>query len=252
MKKIFFFALLPFLFIIGCNSGNNKNTYSEIFKKHKPRIDEIRNFLTGLKNSIPEAGTRAVVIGKLNPILDMTDKEELNNTIVLQYDFLDQPETFYSADSLYGLFNNRIVAEAFQWSGINQERKIFEMDYLKDAEVDKILNVLSTERFPYLLVTRTIRSEPFQIKQAGEFSGGNTTAAFYVYDLRSKKLLSSNTFSASPAADLMIAYNQRSGASGQRDAAKSKAKETMKKNMRDKVFGWLKEITGNTVVMIGY
>ena len=251
MRKIYCVVGLSALILTGCNSDSKKN-YDKVFQKHQTRIDEIRKYLTGVKSSLPEAGTIAVNAGNVNPALNMADKEAANNTIVLQYHMLDQPETVYSVDSLFGLFNNPLAAEAFQWTGINKERKIFERDYLKDDEVDKIISVLSTERFPYLLVVKPTKMVPLQIKTDATFEGGNATAAFYLFDLRSKKLLSSNTFSAGPDAELSIAYKQKAGAAGQREAAKSEAKQAMQKNMRAKVYNWLKEITNNNAVVMGY
>ena len=257
--KSFSFVIIALisLLLMACK-GNKKNTpegngvYEEVFARHQPRINEIRTFLAGLQTSLPVADSITIQSISLSPALNISDNNEANNCLIIQYHLLAHPETFTSYDSLFGLYYNTVAGEAFQWTGEQREQKMFERDFLPDEEVDKILAPLSVDRFPYLLITKPTAMPPVQIKEDNRFEGGGAAASFYLYDLRSKKLIGSTSLLAEPDAEMLIAYTAKGGTAAQRDAAAQKAKQSLQKNMRAKIYGWLKSLTGDTVVVPAY
>ncbi len=256
MKKFLFILSAPLLLIAACKSGGKKNEggkYAEVFTKHQSRITELRNSLTALQTSLKEAGTTAITAGELNPAVNPGNYDTSGNTLILQHHLLAAPENFTSYDSLFGLYYNTLAAEAFRWSGNGtKERAIFEKDYLSEADVDKILSPLSVERFPYLLVVKATAFDPLRTKEDGSFEGGGATASFYLIDWRNKKELSAITLSAKPDEEMLVAYRATGGATAKNEAAEKKAKETMQKDMRSKLFAWLTEITGGKAVVPAY
>jgi hypothetical protein len=257
--KSFSFVIIALisLLLMACK-GNKKNTpegngvYEEVFARHQPRINDIRTFLAGLQTSLPVVDSTTVQPVLLSPTINISDNNEVNNCLLIQYHLLAHPETFTSYDSLFGLYYNTVAGEAFQWTGEQREQKMFERDFLPDEEVDKILAPLSVDRFPYLLITKPTAMPPIQLKEDNRFEGGGATASFYLYDLRSKKLIGSTSLLATPDAEMLIAYTAKGGTAAQRDAAAQKAKQSLQKNMRAKIYAWLKTLTGNTVVVPAY
>ena len=142
-----------------------------------------------------------------------------------------------------------LAADAFKWSGTTKERMIFEQDYLKDEDVDKKLAPLSTTRFPYLLIVKATEFKPLVNNDDGTFTGGSATASFYLYDWRSKKGLSAISLTAKPDQEMLYAYQAKGGSSAKFEAAAQEAKKTMQKDMRMKLYSWLKEITGGTAIV---
>ena len=195
-NKFFSFLTIAFisLLLMACKGDKktapeNNGVYEEVFARHQPRINEIRTFLAGLQTSLPVADSITTRSVRLSPSLNISDNNAANNCLIVQYHLLAHPETFTSYDSLFGLYYNTVAGEAFQWTGEQREQKMFERDFLPDEEVDKILAPLSVDRFPYLLITKPTAMPPVQIKEDNRFEGGGAAASFYLYDLRSKKLI---------------------------------------------------------------
>lgn len=257
-KSFSFVSIVLISLLFMACKGDKKTTpesngvYEEVFAHHQPRINEIRTFLAGLQTSLPVADSTTAQPVLLSPALNISDNNQANNCLIIQYHLLAHPETFTSYDSLFGLYYNTVAGEAFQWTGEQREQKMFERDFLPDEEVDKILAPLSVDRFPYLLITKPIAMPPVQLKEGNRFEGGGASASFYLYDLRSKKLIGSTGLSAEPEAEMLIAYTAKGGTAAQRDAAAQKAKQSLQKNMRAKIYGWLKTLTSNTVVVPAY
>jgi len=254
-KQLLTICCISLLSMAACTSGGSKKSgekYADVFARHQSRITELRNFLSGLTATLKEAGTTAVSAGNLSPVLSLGDYDTSGNTLILQAHMLKTPENFTSYDSLFGLYYNMLAAEAFRWTGTTKDRMIFERDYLKDEEVDKIIAPLSAERFPYLLIVKVASMEPLLQKTDGTFEGGGATAYYYLYDWRSKKELSSVSLTAKPDAEMLYAFRAKDGAAGKNEAAEKKARETMQKNMRAKVYAWLKEITGGAAILPKY
>jgi len=241
MKKTLLPLCLIALFFCACNSGGKSggNKYSAVFQKHEPRISEIRKFLSGLTNALPDAGTATVVIKDPSPALKLGSNDSAGNLLILQYHMLATPEIMTSYDSCFGLYYNPLALDAFKWSGITKDRLLFEKDYLKDEDVDKILSPLNAERFPWLLIVKANSFEPLEKNGGAEFAGGSAAASYYLFDLRSKKQVSSITLSAAPDKEMLVAYQLKKGEAGKNEEEKRKAKETMEKNMRAKVYEWL-------------
>lgn len=246
------FGLLVF---VACNSGGNKaagsKKYADVFTKHQPRITELRSFLSSLTGVLKDAGSMVAATGNTDPVIDLGNNDTTGNTLILQYHLLAAPESFASYDSLFGLYYNPLAADAFKWSGTTKERMIFEQDYLKDEDVDRKLEPLSTNRFPYLLIVKPVGFTPLVNNEAGTFTGGAATASFYLYDWRSKKELSAITLTAKPGVEMLYAYQAKDGSGAKFEAATKKATETMQKDMRMKLYQWLKEITGGTAIVPG-
>jgi hypothetical protein len=258
-NKSFHFVTIALISLLLMACKGDKKTapesngvYEEVFARHQPRINEIRTFLKGLQTALPVADSITTQSVSLSPALNISDNNEANNCLIIQYHLLAHPETFTSYDSLFGLYYNTVAGEAFQWTGEQREQKMFERDFLPDEEVDKILAPLSVDRFPYLLITKPTAMPPVQLKEDNRFEGGGATASFYLYDLRSKKLIGSTGLSAEPDAEMLIAYTAKGGTAAQRDAAAQKAKQSLQKNMRANIYTWLKILTNNTVVVPAY
>ncbi len=251
--KISCIVCFSLLFLFSCNSGGSKTAgdkaYADVFAKHEPRIAELRSFLSSLTGTLKDAGSTAVNVGATDPVISLGNNDTTGNTLILQYHLLTAPEGFTSYDSLFGLYYNMLAADAFKWSGTTKERMIFEQDYLKDEEVDKKLAPLSTTRFPYLLIVKATEFKPLINNEDGTFTGGNATASFYLYDWRSKKELSAISLTAKPDQEMLYAYQAKDGSGGKFEAATKKATETMQKDMRMKLYSWLKEITGGTAIV---
>ena len=252
MKQLLSFYCVCMITLTACKSGGTKKTsdkYADVFAKYQPRITELRNFLSGLPSSLKETGIAVFPGGNLNPVVNLGNYDTTGNTLVLQYHLLAAPENFSSYDSLFGLYYNTLAADAFKWTGSTKERMIFERDYLKDEDVDKIIAPLSANRFPYLLIVKIVSMQPLKLKADGTYEGGGATANYYLYDWRNKKELSSISLSANPDDEMMYAFQSKNQAAGKNEAAIMKAKETMQKNMRAKVYAWLKDITSGTALL---
>ena len=253
MKVYCIFCCAALLVLISCNSGGNKKAgeklYADVFAKHDARITDLRSFLSSLTGTLKDAGSTAEAIGSTDPVINLGNYDTAGNTLVLQYHLLAAPEGFTSYDSLFGLYYNLLAADAFKWTGTTKERMIFEQDYLKDEDVDKKLAALSTTRFPYLIIVKATEFKPLINNEDGTFTGGSATASFYLYDWRSKKELSAVSLTAKPDQQMLYAYQAKDGSGGKFEAATKKATETMQKDMRVKLYSWLKEITGGTAVV---
>lgn len=251
--KISFIVCFSLLVLVSCNSGSNKTAgdklYADVFAKHQPRITELRSFLSSLTGVLKDAGSTPVAISNTDPVINLGNYDTTGNTLILQYHLLAAPEGVTSYDSLFGLYYNMLAADAFKWSGTTKERMIFEQDYLKDEDVDKKLAPLSTTRLPYLLIVKATELKPLINNGDGTFTGGNATASFYLYDWRSKKELSAISIAAKPDQEMLYAYQGKDGLRGKFEAATKKATETMQKDMRMKLYSWLKEITGGTAIV---
>ena len=251
--KISCIVCFSLLFLFSCNSGGSKtagdNAYADVFAKHEPRIAELRSFLSSLTANLKDAGSTVAAIGSTNPVINFGNNDTTGNTLILQYHLLAAPESFTSYDSLFGLYYNPLAAEAFKWSGATKERIIFEQDYLKDEDVDKKLAPLSTTRFPYLLIVKATKFNPLINNEDGTFTGGSAIASFYLYDWRSKKQLSAVSLTAKPDQQMLYAYQAKGGSGAKFEAAAKKVKETMEKDMRSKLYGWINEITGGAAVV---
>lgn len=253
MKKTISAYLILVSLFSACGSGGNTESsgdkYAEVFKKYETSIKEIRKFLSEIKSTLPEVGNERNPIGEISPALNLGDYDTTGNTIILQFHLLNNPELFFSNDSLFGLYYNMLALDAFKWTGITKERMILEKDYLSDKEVEKIVLPLSTSRFPYLVVVKPTEFQKVIQGNEGKFEGGSATASFYLYDLRSKKLLTSTSITAAPDDEMNFAYEAGSGDNGKYTAANKMIKETVQKNMKLKVYEWLKEITNNTAIV---
>ncbi len=251
--KISCIVCFSFLVLISCNNGGNKTAgdklYADVFAKHQPRITELRSFLSSLTGTLKDADSTAVTVSSANPVIDLGNNDTTGNTLILQYHLLAAPEGFTSYDSLFGLYYNLLAAEAFKWSGTTKERMIFAQDYLKDEDVEKKLAPLSTTRFPYLLIVKATKFNPLINNEDGTFTGGSATASFYLYDWRIKKQLSAISLAAKPDQQMLYAYQAKGGSGAKFKAAAKKAKETMEKDMRTKLYSWLKEITGGAAIV---
>jgi hypothetical protein len=241
MKKITQFGALLIILFTACNSGSKsgKDKYSAVFKKHEAGISEIRGFLSGLINTLPDAGTNNIIIANPSPALKLGSNDSSGNLLILQYHMLATPEIFTSYDSCFGLYYNPLALDAFKWTGITKDRMIFERDYLKDEEVEKLIAPLNSERFPWLLIVKATNFETLQHNAEGRFSGGSATA-------------SSISLTASPDNEMLIAYQARKGEAGKYEEANKKAKETMQKNMRAKVYEWLLTIFNKNASVPAY
>jgi hypothetical protein len=250
--KISCIVCFTLLVLVSCNSGGSKTSgdkaYANVFAKHEPRIAELRSFLSSLTGTLKDAGTTAVTVGTTDPVINLGNYDTTGNTLILQYHLLAAPEGFTN-DSLFGLYYNMLAADAFKWSGTTKERMIFEQDYLKDEDVDRKLAPLSTTRFPYLLIVKATEFKPLINNGDETFAGGNATASFYLYDWRSKKELSAISLTAKPDQEMLYAYQAKGGSSAKFEAAAQEAKKTMQKDMRMKLYSWLKEITGGTAIV---
>jgi len=253
IKTIMFSALLIILFA-ACNSGNKNSgdKYAAIFKKHEGRVNEIRSFLSGLKSTLPDASTTNIIIDNPSPALKLGSNDTAGNLLILQHHMLSTPELLTSYDSCFGLYYNTLALDAFKWTGITKDRMIFEKDYLKDEEVDKLITPLNAERFPWLLIIKATNFEKLQQNGEGQFAGGGVTASFYLFDLRSKKQVSSISLTASPDKEILFAYQAKKGENGKNEEANRKVKETMEKNMRAKVYEWLTTVFNKNATVPTY
>lgn len=250
MKKIIVHSGIILCLITACQTGTkNENTgkYSNIFQKYNAGIEDIRNFLISLKTSLPDAGNEIIPVQNIEPAINF-GYDDTCNIIVLQYHLLSTPEFLFSYDSLFGLYYSLLAKEAFKWTGKTTKAGIIENAYQSDSDVDKILSSLSTEHFPYLLIVKATGFESLKTNSDKTFEGGGASASYYLYDLRNKKLLSSVSLSASPDEGLNFAYNSGE-AYAEGEAFRKKAVESMQKNMQNKVYKWLKEITNNSAIV---
>lgn len=254
-QQLLALCCISLLSLTACQSGGGKKTgdkYADVFAKHQSRITELRSYLSGLNASLKDPATTTTPAGNLDPVPSLSDYDTSGNTLILQSHLLASPENFTSYDSLFGLYYNMLAAEAFRWTGTTKEQMIAAQDYLEEGVVDTKIAALSPERFPYLLIIKVASMEPLQQKTNGTFEGGGATAFFYLFDWRNKKELSSVSLSAKPDPEMLYAYQSKDGSAGKNEAAEKKARETMQKNMRAKVYAWLQEITGGAAVVPNY
>jgi hypothetical protein len=198
---------LPILlvFVLAACGGGGGETNQDVVNRFKPQYDMLRTQLQQAVQKIPQQVGEPPVTQPLTPRPAYTkDAKEPQNTDVLMYENLLDPDAKLNSDTQLDLTLTNHLLRALQWTGTHNPMS---EAALKNKATDNVLHDLEQGlQLKYLAVAKVVAYQPVVAVDKDTYSGGQAAIDGYLIDLSKQAVVCSFGVSVSPPKQIDYKY----------------------------------------------
>jgi hypothetical protein len=206
MKTSIRYLSVMIVFVLAaCGGGGETN--QDVVNRFKPQYDTLRVQLQQVVQKMPQQVGEQPVTQPLTPRPAYTkDAKEPQNTDVLMYENLLDPDAKLNSDTQLDLTLTNHLLRALQWTGANNP--ISDSAMKSTATAGVLSDLEQGLQLKYLAVAKVTAYQPVTAVDKDTFHGGAAKIDGYLIDLGSQAIVCSFGFSVAPPKQVDYKYKE--------------------------------------------